>query len=82
MKEWSVDIECDVEVTLTTTVEHAASLIIDAETAEEAFELAKEELAVLNIDDLDLTGVKDDDYEIGEPENFRLEHPVKEWSLS
>lgn len=79
-REWCVDWEVEVDVTLATTVKVGATHIIEADTAEEAVEKVKEDMYV-DQSDLDLTQISEDDYEVGDPKmsTFKLGTPVTEW---
>jgi hypothetical protein len=76
LKQWSVDWEAEVEVTLTTTMTVNGSHVIEAATAEEA---VKEVQADLYVDpsDLDLTDLDPDDFKVGDVVGFKLTTPVK-----
>lgn len=66
IKEWCVDWEVDVRVTMTKTVTHSTGVVIEAETAEEAVEKAKDEMFV-EANDLDLQ-LDPDDLDLDEPD--------------
>lgn len=78
-KEWVVDWEVDVDVTFQATVKHAGTEIIEAATAEEAVQIAKDDLYVTG-NDLSLSDLDPDDFEVTiDEDTFRVNGEVKEW---
>jgi hypothetical protein len=77
-REWAVDWEVEVEVTFTATITVGRSEIIEADTAEEAAQLAEAE-ADVTTDDIDMNSLDQAAFELGEPENFKLLGKVTEW---
>jgi hypothetical protein len=80
-KEWCVDWEVDVGITVSKTVTVGRSEIVEAETAEEAVAQAKQELYV-DSSDLDLdTMILAEDVEMDDPDEktFKVTGRVSEW---
>lgn len=84
-KEWSVDWEVKVLVSLTKTITLSGMEIIDAESAKAAVQKVKDELeAGADIRDLDISGqIEDSDFEIDgvEMETFKLTDEVTLWAM-
>jgi hypothetical protein len=80
-RQWCVDWEVQVDVNISTTVTVARSEIIQADTPEEAAEIAKREVAVDDAD-VDLRELDVADLQLGEPDlkTFKLSGPVMEWA--
>lgn len=84
-KEWSVDWEVKVLVSLTKTVTLGASQIIEAGSAEEAVQQVKDELeSGADASDIDFSiEIKDEDFEIDsvEMDTFKLLGQVTPWEM-